>query len=67
MVAAIRRLRDDRDLCRSLGQNGRNYIVENLSRRQTAENYIGVLKGLTNSEFSGIGMAKAKVASATRA
>ncbi|HKT70254.1 MAG TPA: glycosyltransferase family 4 protein [Terriglobales bacterium] len=67
MVAAIRRLRDDRDLCRSLGQNGRSYIVENLSRRQTAENYIGVLKGLTNSESSGIGMAKAKVASATRA
>ena len=67
MVAAIRRLRDDRDLCRSLGQNGRSYIVENLSRRQTAEIYLGVLKGLPNSESSAIGMAKAKVASATRA
>ena len=67
MVAAIRRLRDDRDLCRSLCRNGRSYIVENLSRRQTAENYLDVLEGLTNSESSAIGMAKVKVASATRA
>jgi len=65
MAAAIRQLRDDRDLCRSLGQNGRSYIVENLSRRQTAEDYLGLLKEITSSESSEIGMAK--VASATRA
>jgi len=65
MAAAIRQLRDDRDLCRSLGQNGRSYIVENLSRRQTAEDYLGLLKEITSSESSQIGMAE--VASATRA
>jgi glycosyltransferase involved in cell wall biosynthesis len=67
MVAAIRQLRDDRDLCRSLGQNGRRYIVENLSRRQTAEKYIGLLEDITSADSCGVSMAKAKVASATRA
>lgn len=67
MVAAIRQLSDDRDLCRSLGQNGRNYIVENLSRGQTAENYIGLLKDITSPECSDISMSGAKAPSATRA
>ncbi|HKW66230.1 MAG TPA: glycosyltransferase family 4 protein [Terriglobales bacterium] len=67
MVAAIRQLRDDRDLCRSLGQNGRSYMVENLSRRQTAENYLGLLKEITSAGSSAISMAKAKFSSATRA
>ncbi len=67
MVAAIRQLSDDRDLCRSLGQNGRNYMVENLSRSQTAENYISLLKDVASAEVSEISMAEAKVPSATRA
>jgi glycosyltransferase involved in cell wall biosynthesis len=67
MVGAIRQLSGDRDLCRSLGQNGRNYIVENLSRRQTAENYIRLLKDLTSPESADICMAKAKIPSATGA
>src|SRR5690348_7123990 len=67
IAAAIRQLRDDRDLCRNLGRNGRNYIVENLSRRQTAENYIGLLKDIASADSSGISMDKAKVPSATRA
>ena len=40
---AIQRLAADRDLCQQLGTQGREYIVQHLSRRQTAEEYIQVL------------------------
>ena len=38
-----------------MGINGRQYIVKNLSREQTAQNYISVLEGLLGRETSGVG------------
>jgi glycosyltransferase involved in cell wall biosynthesis len=51
---AIQQLYCDRDLCRRLGQNGRNYISQNLSRAQTAETYISLLDRVTNGTSSGV-------------
>jgi colanic acid biosynthesis glycosyl transferase WcaI len=45
---AIRYLATNRETARELGHNGREYIVRKLSRRQTAEKYIGVLERLLN-------------------
>jgi len=44
LVKAVISLYHDHDLCEDLGRNGRRYIVENLSRRSTAERYIWVLE-----------------------
>ena len=44
LVSAIRRLAADRQLGTSLGQNGRRYIVERLSRKSTAEKYLVILQ-----------------------
>jgi glycosyltransferase involved in cell wall biosynthesis len=46
LVNAIRDLAANRETARVLGQNGREYIIRNYSRRQTAEKYIGVLNQL---------------------
>jgi len=32
-----------------LGDNGRNYIVKNLSRKETAKEYVGVLEEVISS------------------
>jgi glycosyltransferase involved in cell wall biosynthesis len=45
---AILRLRDQPDLCEALGRNGREYIVQNLSRERTAEEYLETLQALVN-------------------
>jgi glycosyltransferase involved in cell wall biosynthesis len=34
------------ELCESLGRNGREYIVRNLSRERTAAEYLAILRGL---------------------
>ena len=46
LVAAIMRLRGNADLRRTLGDNGRRYVVENLSREQTAGRYSAILEDL---------------------
>jgi colanic acid biosynthesis glycosyl transferase WcaI len=43
---AIQRLAADRNLCQKLGTQGRQYIVRNFSRSQTADAYIHVLDAL---------------------
>lgn len=43
IVDAVGRLAQAPDLCRSLGQSGRRYIEQNLSRSQTAEAYLRLL------------------------
>jgi glycosyltransferase involved in cell wall biosynthesis len=45
---AIVRLQRQPDLCESLGRNGREYIVQNLSRERTAAEYLETLRGLIN-------------------
>jgi glycosyltransferase involved in cell wall biosynthesis len=47
LVHAIGQLSADSDLGTALGQKGRDYILQNFSRRRTAEKYIGVLTRLT--------------------
>jgi glycosyltransferase involved in cell wall biosynthesis len=47
LVKAILQLEGNRSLGKQLGQNGRNYILENLSRRQTAIGYLALLGELT--------------------
>ncbi|HEY4905412.1 MAG TPA: glycosyltransferase family 4 protein [Candidatus Sulfotelmatobacter sp.] len=44
LVAAVRQLAANPELCRSLGRNGREYIINRLSRRGTAERYINILE-----------------------
>lgn len=43
LVEAIQQLAADPNLCQRLGRQGREYIVQNLSRRRTAEKYIRIL------------------------
>lgn len=46
LAGTIMRLAGDRTLCRNLGQNGREFILRNLARQQTATDYIRILEGL---------------------
>ena len=46
LVNAILDLAANQELATELGQNGREYIVRNFSRRQTAEKYIAMLEHL---------------------
>jgi len=46
LVNAIRYLAANREMPRTLGQNGREHIVRKFSRRQTAEKYIRTLEHL---------------------
>jgi glycosyltransferase involved in cell wall biosynthesis len=48
LVNAIRRLAADRKMARELGANGRDYVVRNFSRHQTAAKYIRVLELMLN-------------------
>ena len=47
--AAIRQLAANRELARSLGQKGREYVLRHFSRDRTAEKYIEVLEALMGS------------------
>jgi glycosyltransferase involved in cell wall biosynthesis len=46
LINAISHLAANRDQAGELGRNGREYVVRNLSRRRTAENYIRMLEEL---------------------
>jgi glycosyltransferase involved in cell wall biosynthesis len=46
LCAAILRLRKEDWLRESLGRNGREYIIRNLSRERTADEYLEVLNGV---------------------
>jgi glycosyltransferase involved in cell wall biosynthesis len=43
---AVLRLRAQPELCEAFGRNGREFIVQNLSRRRTAEDYLNILQKL---------------------
>ena len=49
LVQAIKHLYQERSLRQTLGRNGRNYIVEHLSREQTAKIYTTVLENVVLS------------------
>ena len=46
LVNSVRALEANRELARELGRNGRQHIIRNFSRAQTAEKYITVLERL---------------------
>lgn len=48
LAQAIIQLSNSQSLRRRLGQNGRQYIVQNLSRRQTAEKFVELLQTLAD-------------------
>jgi len=48
LVNAILCLAANREMARELGQNGREHMVREFSRQQTAEKYIGVIERLLN-------------------
>ena len=48
LANALRYLAANREIGQRLGKNGREYIVRNFSRRQTAEKYIRTLERLLN-------------------
>ncbi len=52
LVQAIHQLAADPELGHALGQRGREYILRNLSRRQTADTYLRVLEELLGSSQS---------------
>jgi len=47
LVTAIDRLSADRELGTTLGQKGREHILQHFSRGRTAEKYIDVLQSMT--------------------
>jgi glycosyltransferase involved in cell wall biosynthesis len=46
LCEAILTLQRQPQLCESMGRNGREYIVQNLSRERTAARYLETLRGL---------------------
>jgi len=52
LAAAILKLKSDAQLTRTLGINGRDYIVRNLSREQTAHDYERVLANVLGHEIA---------------
>lgn len=46
LCSAILRLREQPGLCEEMGRNGRSYIVRELSRESTAQEYLNVLRRL---------------------
>ena len=52
LASAILTLHSDPCLCRSFGDNGRRWITQYMSRRQTAEKYLEVLKSVTEGPFT---------------
>jgi len=52
ILDAIKLLGSNREFGRNLGQNGRTYITENLSRAKTAETYIQILRNLNGHRSS---------------
>ena len=46
LVACVRRLVDDPDLCRQLGENAYNNIAKVHNRDQQAEDYLAILKAV---------------------
>lgn len=44
LAAAIVRLKQDPALCKSLGSNGRAWVVRKMSREQTAKDYVAVIE-----------------------
>ncbi len=50
LVEAIQELAADSALCAKLGRNGREYIVQNFSRQQTARAYLGILSNLVSKK-----------------
>jgi colanic acid biosynthesis glycosyl transferase WcaI len=53
LAEAIERLQANRSLAEQLGQNGRKYIVEHLSRASTAEKYLQTLEPLVGRGRTG--------------
>jgi glycosyltransferase involved in cell wall biosynthesis len=54
LVDTIIKLYKDSTLRKTLGQNGRRYIVENLSRKKTSEKYLDVLKSVLSTRKKAI-------------
>jgi len=47
LAQAIKQLAAQPELCAALGCNGRHYVLQNFTRRQTAAAYLRVLEDLT--------------------
>ena len=47
LAKAVETLADDRELCKTLGSNGRAYVSEHFNRERLADDYEAVLKRLT--------------------
>ena len=50
LVHAIQQLASNSELCKTLGRNGRYYILQKFTRRQTAEAYLRVLNDLVSGQ-----------------
>ena len=54
LCEAIEALRANSYLRDSLGMNGREYIVQNLSRERTAEDYLDVLRAILEGTYCAV-------------
>jgi glycosyltransferase involved in cell wall biosynthesis len=52
LAAAINQLAKNRDLARTLGEKGREYILQNFSRANTAHKYIAILERMISKSTS---------------
>ena len=48
LAQAIQQLARNRDLCETMGQQGREYIIRNFSRAESAQKYIEILARITS-------------------
>lgn len=46
---AIMRLYNDRELCRTMGQNGRKFVMENLTKEVGTQKYVDVIKSVVDN------------------
>jgi glycosyltransferase involved in cell wall biosynthesis len=53
LVQAIHQLAGNRPLCKALGKNGREHILQHFSRASTAEKYIQLLRALVEKDSIG--------------
>jgi glycosyltransferase involved in cell wall biosynthesis len=49
LASAINHLDHNRELAKTLGEQGRAYIVQNFSRASTAQKYIRILRDITST------------------
>ena len=46
---AIKNLRDNTDSCEKMGENGRKFVMNNLTKEIGTQKYVDIIRGLANT------------------